>query len=219
MDREFLEILFLCGIVLQIILRSYYIQYYCAGRKVIFFNKKERLYLFFIFVGFQLLPIIYVFTTWFAVLDYNFPKWFGIPAAALYFWAIWLFFRAHADLGRFWSPGLELKDDHELITSGVFKYVRHPMYAAFLAIAIAQIFMLQNWLIGPAFLISAIPFYLHRVKREERQLISRFGDEYRHYRRNTGRIIPKKSAMKEIFANQFPRIYSKTQQISGKYFK
>jgi protein-S-isoprenylcysteine O-methyltransferase Ste14 len=191
MDRTYLEILFLCGMVLQIILRSYYVQYYNPGSSRHYFNKRERLYLFFIFVGFQLLPLIYVFSTWFAFFDYTLPEWMGIPAAILYCFGVWLFFRAHADLGKFWSPGLELKEDHQLVTSGVFKWVRHPMYAAFVAIAVAQIFMLQNWLIGPAFLISAIPFYLQRVKREEKMLIKKFDTAYLNYRNLTGEIFPR----------------------------
>lgn len=191
MDRALLEIIFLCGMVLQIILRSYYIQYYNAGANRRYFNKRERLYLFFIFVGFQFLPLIYVFSTWFAFFDYSLPKWMGIPAALLYAFGVWLFFRSHADLGRYWSPGLEIKEDHQLITCGVFKWVRHPMYAAFVAIAVAQVFMLQNWVIGPAFLLSAIPFYLQRVKREEKMLIKKFGDEYQEYMNRTGEIFPR----------------------------
>jgi protein-S-isoprenylcysteine O-methyltransferase Ste14 len=191
MDRALLEIIFLCGMVLQIILRSYYVQYYKAGPDRRYFNKRERLYLFFIFVGFQLLPLFYVFSTWFAFFDYSLPKWMGIPAALLYIFGVWLFFRSHADLGKYWSPGLEIKEDHQLITNGVFKWVRHPMYAAFVVIAVAQIFMLQNWIIGPAFLLSAIPFYLQRVKREEKMLIKKFGSEYQEYMNRTGEIFPR----------------------------
>ncbi|HEY3388326.1 MAG TPA: protein-S-isoprenylcysteine O-methyltransferase, partial [Prolixibacteraceae bacterium] len=192
MDRAYLEIIFLCGFVLQVILRSYYVQYYVEEKHKRYFNKKERLFLLFIFVGFQLLPILYVFTTWFSFFDYNLPKWFGFPATMLFGFGIWLFFRAHADLGKYWSPGLEIKEDHQLIVTGVFKWVRHPMYAAFVAIAVSQVFMLQNWIVGPAFLVLAIPFYLHRVQREERQLIRHFGDDYRAYMADTNALFPKK---------------------------
>ncbi len=191
MGRAFLEIIFLCGMVLQIILRSYYVQYYDPGPNKRYFNKRERLYLFFIFVSFQLLPLIYVFSTWFAFFDYSLPKWMGIPAALLYCFGVWLFFRSHSDLGKYWSPGLEIKEDHQLVTTGVFKWVRHPMYAAFVIIAVSQIFMLQNWLIGPAFLVSAIPFYLQRVKREEKMLIRKFGSDYTDYIDRTGEIFPR----------------------------
>jgi protein-S-isoprenylcysteine O-methyltransferase Ste14 len=206
MDRAYLEIIFLCGMVLQIIMRTYYAQYYDPGPNKRYFNKRERLYLFFIFVGFQLLPLIYVFSTWFAFFDYDLPKWVSIPATLLYSFGVWLFFRAHADLGKYWSPGLEIKEDHKLITTGVFKWVRHPMYAAFVAIAAAQIFMLQNWIIGPAFLVSAIPFYLHRVKREEKMLINKFGSEYLDYMNCTGEVIPKPVQVIPLLPAKFLKI-------------
>jgi protein-S-isoprenylcysteine O-methyltransferase Ste14 len=204
MDRAYLEIIFLCGMVLQIIMRTYYAQYYDPGPNKRYFNKRERLYLMFIFVGFQLLPLLYVFSTWFAFFDYELPKWMGWPAASLYAFGVWLFFRAHADLGKYWSPGLEIKEGHQLITTGVFKWVRHPMYAAFVAIAVAQIFMLQNWIIGPAFLVSAIPFYLHRVKREEKMLINKFGSEYIDYKNCTGEVIPKPAQIVPLLPEKFP---------------
>ena len=203
MDRAFLEILFLCGLVMQVVLRFYYVQYYVKEKHHRYFNKKERMFLLLIFVGFQLLPVLYVFSTWFSFFDYHLPKWFGFPVTLLYGFGIWLFFRAHADLGKYWSPGLEIKEDHQLITTGVFQWVRHPMYAAFVAIAIAQIFMLQNWIVGPAFLVSAIPFFLNRVRREERQLIRHFGDEYRSYMERTNAIFPKKEQI------NYPLILSK----------
>ena len=64
------------------------------------------------------------------------------------------------------------------------------MYASYAVMAVSQIFMLQNWLVGPASLLLAVPFYLYRVKREESQLISYFGDDYRTYRSRTNAMIP-----------------------------
>ncbi len=209
MERAWLEIIFLCGMVLQIIMRSYYAQYYDPGPNKRYFNNRERLYLFFIFVGFQLLPLIYVFSTWFSFFDYDLPKWTGYPAILLYSFGVWLFFRAHADLGKYWSPGLEIKEGHQLIRTGVFKWVRHPMYAAFVAIAVAQIFMLQNWIIGPAFLISAIPFYLHRVKREEKMLINKFGSEYLDYIHSTGEVFPKPVQIRILLPSKLTRKFRK----------
>jgi protein-S-isoprenylcysteine O-methyltransferase Ste14 len=205
MDRAYLEIIFLCGMVLQVVLHFYYTQYYVGEKQQSYFNKKERLFLFLVSIGFQLLPLAYVFTTWFSVLDYNLPKWFGFPSTMLYCFGVWLFFRSHSDLGHYWSPGLEIKEDHQLITTGVFQWVRHPMYSSLLAIAIAQIFMLQNWIVGPAFLILAIPFYLHRVKREERQLIRHFGDEYRGYMKLTNPLIPKREQIEPVVMKLWPR--------------
>jgi len=128
----------------------------------------------------------------------------------LYCFGIWLFFRAHSDLGPFWSPGLEIKENHQLITTGVFQWVRHPMYAAFVAIAVAQVFMLQNWIVGPAFLVLAIPFYMNRVHREEGQLIRHFGDKYRTYMEQTNALFPKREQI------DFSLIFNRIKYITKK---
>jgi protein-S-isoprenylcysteine O-methyltransferase Ste14 len=205
MDRAFLEIIFLSGMILQVILHVYYFQFYNTEKVRNYFNKKERIFLIYIFVGFLLLPVIYIFSTWFSFFDYSLPKWLGFFSAVFYCFSVWLFFRAYADLGHYWSPGPEIKEDHILITTGVFKWVRHPMYASFAAIAAAQILMLQNWIVGPAFLVLAIPFYLYRVQREEQQLIRYFGDEYRAYMNQTNALFPKKEQI------DFPAMIKKTK--------
>lgn len=199
MDRTYLEIIFLCGMVLQVILLWPYIGDFITRKRHNYFNKKERKYLLFIVVGFQLLPFIYIFSTLFSFFDYYLPKWLGFPSALLYCFGVWLFLRAYTDLGPYWSPGLEIKEGHRLVTTGVFKWVRHPMYAAFMTIAVAQVFMLQNWIVGPAFLVLAIPFYLYRVQREEQQLKLHFGDEYYDYMKITNALIPKKDQIYPLY--------------------
>lgn len=209
MDRAYLEIIFLCGMVLQVILLWPYIGDFITRKRHNYFNKKERKFLLFIIVGFQLLPFIYIFSTLFSFFDYYLPKWLGFPSASLYCFGVWLFLRAYTDLGPYWSPGLEIKEGHQLVTTGVFKWVRHPMYAAFVAIAVAQVFMLQNWIVGPAFILLAIPFYLYRVQREERLLIKHFGDEYLKYMEQTNALFPKK----ELF--NIPNIPIRASQIQN----
>ncbi len=191
MERAYLEIIFLCGIVLLLILLLPYFQFFIDKKHLEYFNKKERHYLIALAFVFLLLPIIYIFSTWFSWFDYSLPKWYALPAALLYFFGLWMLFRTYSDLGSSWSLSINLNEDHHLITSGLYNWVRHPMYAGLGAIAIAQILMLQNWLVGPAFLLVAIPFYLYRVKLEEKILISHFGIPYIDYRKNTNALIPK----------------------------
>ncbi|MEE9566562.1 MAG: isoprenylcysteine carboxylmethyltransferase family protein, partial [Desulfobacteria bacterium] len=77
-----------------------------------------------------------------------------------------------------------------LITEGVFRYIRHPMYAAHLLWAIAQVLMLHNWIAGYSFLVVAVPLYLLRVNDEEQMMLEQFGEGYREYMQRTRRIIP-----------------------------
>jgi protein-S-isoprenylcysteine O-methyltransferase Ste14 len=106
--------------------------------------------------------------------------------------AIWLFWRSHADLGLNWSMTLEMRKDHELVTRGVYRRVRHPMYAAIFLFAIAQGLVLQNWLAGWGGFVSFALLYLVRAPREEKMMSEFFGEEYGRYVRRTGRLWPRR---------------------------
>jgi len=88
------------------------------------------------------------------------------PGGALFLQAPWLLWRSHADLAESFSPGLQIREDHRLVTTGVRERVRHPMYAAHLLWAVAQLLLLQNWIAGLAFLVASIPLYVARIPRE-----------------------------------------------------
>ena len=103
---------------------------------------------------------------------------------------LWLLWRAHADLGRNWSPRLQITEEHRLVTQGVYAHIRHPIYAAVWLTGLAQLLMLANWIAGPACLILYLPGYLVRVPREEGMMRDHFGDEYRAYAERTGAIFP-----------------------------
>jgi protein-S-isoprenylcysteine O-methyltransferase Ste14 len=62
--------------------------------------------------------------------------------------SLWLFRRSHADPGQNWSVGLEIREGHQLVTKGVYRHIRHPMYASIWLWAFAQEMLLQNWLAG-----------------------------------------------------------------------
>ena len=86
---------------------------------------------------------------------------------------------------------LEIQEGHALITEGVYRHIRHPMYAACFLWAIAQLLLLNNWIAGPAFLASFTLLYLRRVPREEQMLLGHFAVEYRAYVARTGRLVPR----------------------------
>jgi protein-S-isoprenylcysteine O-methyltransferase Ste14 len=142
-------------------------------------------------LGMFIVPLIYVLTPWLDFADYHLPSWAGWIGVAIFALAVWLLYRSHADLGRNWSPRLEILDAHSLVTDGVFRYIRHPMYAAHLLWGIAQVFLLQNWIAGFSMLVTFLPEYLYRPLVEERMMIEQFGDEYRAYMKRTGRYFPK----------------------------
>ena len=140
--------------------------------------------------GLGLIPIAYVFTGFPAIAERPFVPalaWLGI-ATGLF--SLWLFWRTHKELGRNWSVSLEVRDKHELITGGVYRYVRHPMYSAFFLWAVAQFLLLPNWVAGLSGIVGFGTLYLFRVGREEKLMLDAFGEEYRAYMRRTARVVP-----------------------------
>lgn len=142
------------------------------------------------FTGMCLLPATYVLTGEPKLADYPFRPALAWIGAAVFLSSLWLFHRTHKDLGRNWSVTLEIRDRHSLVTSGVYRHVRHPMYSAFWLWAIAQALLLPNWIAGPAGLVGFGTLFFLRIGREEQLMIEAFGDEYRDYMRRTSRVLP-----------------------------
>jgi protein-S-isoprenylcysteine O-methyltransferase Ste14 len=136
-------------------------------------------------------PLVYLFTPWLDFANYDLPGWMGWVGTAAFAAALVLLWRSHADLGLNWSATLQIKSGHSLVTHGVYRRIRHPMYAAHMLWAVAQGLLLENWLAGWVFVVTFIPLYLLRVPREERMMLERFGQEYRTYMARTGRMIPR----------------------------
>jgi protein-S-isoprenylcysteine O-methyltransferase Ste14 len=142
----------------------------------------------FVFIGSIILPVVYLFTPWLGFADYPLPSAVPWCGALVMIIALWLFWRAHADLGLNWSITLELRKEHELVTRGVYRRIRHPMYAAIFLFAIAQGLLLSNWLGGWAGFVSFAALYLARVRREEEMMRERFGQAYRDYMARSRRL-------------------------------
>ena len=145
-------------------------------------------------LGLFVLPVLYLVTSWFDFADYALPSWAGWMGVALFAAALWLLWRSHADLGRNWTPTLQVLEDHTLVTDGVFGVIRHPMYAAHLLWGLAQVLLLHNGIAGPSMLATMLPVYLYRAPREEQMMLDHFGEAYRAYVECTGRLLPRFSA-------------------------
>lgn len=141
------------------------------------------------------LPLLYTVSDRLAFADYPLsPRSKGRLGAfgtLLLSGALWVFWRAHRDLGLNWSPSLEITDRQTLITRGVYGAVRHPMYSSQLLWGLAQLALLPNWLAGCGGLLSFLALYVLRVPREERMMLDHFGDDYRAYCARTGRVLPR----------------------------
>lgn len=151
---------------------------------------REKLLLSASTTGLGILPALYVFSHAFRFADYPLHPVQVAVGGLIFALALWMFYRTHKDLGRNWSVTLEVREQHRLVTGGVYNSVRHPMYAAFWLWALAQAFLLPNWIAGPAGLIGFGILFFMRVGREEQMMIETFGDEYRTYMQRTARVVP-----------------------------
>lgn len=142
-------------------------------------------------VGGLIVPALYLFTPWLAFADYRLPAfvpWCGTLVMAI---ALLLFWRSHADLGSNWSITLELWKGHALVRHGVYRHIRHPMYAAIWLFSFSQALLLENWLAGWSAIVAFAPMYFFRVPKEEEMMCERFGAAYVDYMRQTGRLWPR----------------------------
>ena len=191
MFNSIFKIIYFIEFVIALIIRKVYERKFIKLDVEI--QKKSTIEMFFLLlngVG-MIVPIVYVFSSWLDFANYTLPSWLGWVGVILFAFAIWLLWRSHHDLGRNWTPTVAMRYEPELITCGVYRYIRHPMYSAHLIWAIAQIFILHNWIAGYSFLIVQVPFCFIRIKNEEEMMIEQFGVTYKAYMEKTDRLIPK----------------------------
>ena len=93
-------------------------------------SRTERTLLSLLWVVMFVLPLIYSLTNWLDFADYRLPAWLGWLGVVLMAGALLVFARAHIDLKANWSPSLEIFEGHTLVKSGIYGYIRHPMYAS-----------------------------------------------------------------------------------------
>jgi protein-S-isoprenylcysteine O-methyltransferase Ste14 len=153
-------------------------------------DAREILLLLISLTGLGILPFIYVATGFPRAADYSFQPilaWAGLAAAIA---SLAMFLATHRALGRNWSVSLDVRENHRLITEGIYRQVRHPMYTAFWLWAVAQALLLPNWVAGLSGLVGFGTLYFLRVGKEEQMMLETFGEEYRTYMERTKRLIP-----------------------------
>lgn len=150
----------------------------------------ERLRMTISLTGLGVVPAINVATGWPDFADYPAHPLALVLGIASAIGALVMFRLTHKALGAMWSVSLQLKQDHKLVTSGVYRHLRHPMYTAFWLMALAQALLISNWVAGLAGIVGFGTLYALRIGEEERMMEEAFGEEYRIYSARTKRIIP-----------------------------
>ena len=151
---------------------------------------RERILLGVATFGLFVVPVIYLVSGWPQAANYDLTYLAVAIGALIYVASLWLFRRSHKDLGRQWSASLEIREEHQVVRAGVYRLIRHPMYASFWLWALAQAFLLPNAVAALSGLAAIAVLFFARVGFEERMLVDALGDDYRVYMRETKRIIP-----------------------------
>ncbi len=150
--------IFLLGMGLMIIVRLIFVLLRgLKGISLIRIGILDTVLLILHITGTILLPAEYVLRHRPASLDHYLPdsvQWLGV---GIFIIAIVLFCLSQVWLGRNFSATTEIRKGQNLVTRGIYRYIRHPMYASYWLWGIAQALILPNWLAGLSMLVTFIP--------------------------------------------------------------
>ena len=135
-------------------------------------------------------PLVWVAAPVLAFADYSLRPLSLLAGVVCLAVGLWLFARAHADLGTNWSITLEVREEHQLVTHGIYRAVRHPMYSALLLYSIGQALVIPNWIAGPSYAVAMALLVAFRLGPEERMMLEVFGKDYEAYLERTKRLVP-----------------------------
>jgi len=136
-------------------------------------------------------PLVYLLNplwmTWSKIGLPDSVRWFGVGLGILCVMGIyWLF----SSIGTGITPTSATRKEHTLVTSGPYRWVRHPLYTVGSSLFVAFGMMADNWFVAALGILAFIAMAI-RTPKEEANLIEKFGDEYRDYMKHTGRFLPK----------------------------
>jgi protein-S-isoprenylcysteine O-methyltransferase Ste14 len=136
-------------------------------------------------------PFVYLSNpAWMAWAKLGLPEWVrwaGVVLGALGTAGIyWLF----SSIGSGISPASGTRKEHVLVTHGIYRYVRHPLYTLGSSMFITFGMTADNWFIALLGILAFIAVAI-RTPKEEANLIAKFGEEYREYMKQTGRFWPR----------------------------
>jgi protein-S-isoprenylcysteine O-methyltransferase Ste14 len=139
---------------------------------------------------------------WFSPVAYMLnPAWMAWSRLGLAVWARWLgagigiiciflIYWLFSSLGRGITPTVATRKEHELVTFGPYRWVRHPLYTVGTSFFLSLGLLVDSWFI---IVLAVLAFVLLAIRTtdEEAKLIEKFGDEYRRYMLRTGRFLPR----------------------------
>lgn len=113
-------------------------------------------------------------------------RWSGLVLTGL---GLGLIFWSGVALGKMYSAEVTIQENHELVTTGLYRYIRHPRYLGAIFIALGLSLLFRSW-IGLVVSIPLLVVILLRIKDEEAVLSKEFGLEWEVYLKQSWRLIP-----------------------------
>ena len=142
-------------------------------------------------LGFVTVLVYAVKPGWLAWAALPLPQWLRWAGVGVVLLGFGLLQWAQNTLGRNWSDTPRMIKEQALVTSGPYQFIRHPIYTAFLLILSSLLLVSANWLLGLAWIGMTVLEVTSRIGFEERLMLEYFGDQYREYRKRTGRLLPR----------------------------
>jgi len=136
-------------------------------------------------------PLVWIATPALSFADYPLRPAALAAGASLLATGLWLLWRSHADLGSNWSVSLQLREEHALVTHGLYRRVRHPMYLALLVFSLGEALAIPNWLVGPWCPVAMVLIVAFRVGPEEQMMRDGFGKDYEEYAAASWHLVPR----------------------------
>ncbi len=160
-----------------------------GGRKTVQEEKGDRS-LWLILPGF--LVVFFAPPLEWLYLQTSFPKLPGIQIAGLVLLLLGLGIHSwsRTQIRGLYSGHVEIQEEHRLVQSGPYQYVRHPGYTGFVFLALGLAVGYSSWIGLAAIPVFLIPGLMYRMRVEERMLMRQFGKAYQEYRRRTKALFP-----------------------------
>jgi len=116
-------------------------------------------------------------------------SWFNVIGVISFVLGLIIYLKARTTLGRYFSEKLRLIQKHELVTNGIYGYVRHPIYTSGTLLLLGFTLMLNSFL-GFLIMLLYVPLILIRIPFEEKMMKEAFGQQYIDYVKRTKKLIP-----------------------------
>lgn len=144
-----------------------------------------------VFLTWTIFVALYLFSAQLDGFAIALPLWLRWVGAAILLSGVICFASAQLTLGKNWSLHPEIRADHVLVMNGIYTWIRHPMYTAYILLGVGSLLTSANLLIGLTLLAPVLIICLTRIAAEEAMMVEKFGDAYREYKQRTGALWPK----------------------------